>query len=252
MDKNIFLLWLQGWDNIEYLQKQVAESWEINNPEWKIHYLDLNNIKDYIDDIDYLFDKNKEISMQAASDIIRLSLLKKYGGVWADATMLCMQPLDYWIFEAIEPGGIWMYHGNRIYNDLQCPESWFIISKKEDYIISKWKLECDNYWNKNNLTSNYFWMDELFKKLFFNDEIFKKLWLKVPYLNCELDGQSHTFATHKMEDNTEHIKKLFEEKPPYALKFSKYFNDISHDINNNGNKAIELSKRKMIYKHLFN
>ena len=29
MDKNIFTLWLQGWNNAKWVNKQVAESWEI-------------------------------------------------------------------------------------------------------------------------------------------------------------------------------------------------------------------------------
>ena len=44
LSKNIFLLWLQGWENAGWLNKQVAESWEINNPEWTIHYIDLENL----------------------------------------------------------------------------------------------------------------------------------------------------------------------------------------------------------------
>jgi hypothetical protein len=256
MDKKIFLLWLQGWENARYLQKQVAESWEINNPEWEIHYIDMNNIKNYVDDIDYLFDKNKQITFQAASDIIRLSLLNKYGGVWADATMLCMQPLDNWVFEAVEPGGIWMYHGlgGGLPKEIG-PASWFIISKKKDYIISKWKEACDYYWYNNNTANDYFWMDGLFKRLLFDDEIFKHKWLKVPYIYCELDGQSATLATHKIENDTPHIKKLLEEAPPYALKLQDYWNFMFPDKNtdlcnkSNGYYAIQLSKRKITYKH---
>lgn len=95
LQKNIFLLWLQGWESAKWLNKQVGESWEINNPEWKIHYIDLVNLKDYVNDIDYIYDEQKIISPQAKSDIIRLSLLKNHGGIWADTTMLCMQPLDH-------------------------------------------------------------------------------------------------------------------------------------------------------------
>lgn len=249
MDKNIFLLWLQGWDNARYLQKQVAESWEINNHGWKIHYIDINNINNYVDDIEYLFDKNKQITYQAASDIIRLSLLKKYGGVWADASVLCMQSLDKWVFEAVEPGGIWMYHGHggEMIKEFGYA-SWFIISKKEDYIISKWKEACDYYWYNNNSANNLNLIDLLFKRLLFDDEIFKNKWLKVPYIYCELEGQSNTFATHKIENDTPHIKNILEINPPYVLKLHDYWNSMFPDKNSdlckksNGYYAIQLSK----------
>jgi hypothetical protein len=257
LEKNIFILWLQGWEKAEWLNKQVVESWIINNPGWKINLVDFDNLKNYVTDIDYIYDSKKDISPQAKSDIIRLSLLKNHGGVWADATMLCMQPLDHWIYDAVEPGGLWMYHGHGAGMSKEVgPASWFIISKKEGYIIRKWKEECDKYWNNNNSTSNYFWMDALFKNLFYEDDEFKQLWLKVPHLYCELDGQSHTLCHYGMQNDTPHIKHLFKTMPPYALKLWKYWNDIFPDIytqaclNSNGYYAIHLSKRKYCFKHI--
>ena len=256
LEKNIFLLWLQGWEQAPWLQRQVAESWLINNPEWKIHFIDFENLKNYVNDIDYIYDNNKKISPQAKSDIIRLSLLKNHGGIWADSTMLCMQPLDHWIHDAIEPVGLWMYHGHGggLPKEIG-PASWFIVSKKNNYLINKWKEECDKYWINNNYTNNYFWLDSLFVNLFTYDEIFKQLWLKVPYLYCELDGQSHTLYHHKMNENTPYIKELFLKSPPYALKFWNYWNNIFPDTNcdtcriSNGYFAIQMSKRKFEFKH---
>jgi hypothetical protein len=256
LEKNIFILWLQGWDNAKWLNKQVAESWEINNPGWKVHYIDFDNLKNYVSDIDYIYDTTKNITHQAKSDIIRLSLLKNHGGVWADATMLCMQPLDNWVYEAIEPAGLWMYHGDGGNMKATGPASWFIVSKKDEYMITKWKNLCDVYWNMRNSAHIYAWMDVLFRHLFETDSVFNSLWKKVPYLYCELDGQSHTLAHHKMNRNTPHIKQLFLEKPPYALKLWKDWNDMFPNVNNihcqtsNGYYAIQMSKRTGIfYKH---
>lgn len=256
MQKNIFLLWLQGWDKAPWLSKQVAESWEINNPGWTIHYIDFENLKEYVTDIDYIYDTTKNISPQAKSDIIRLSLLKNHGGVWADATMLCMQPLDPWVYDAVEPAGLWMYHGNGAGMPKEIgPASWFVISKKNSYMIQAWKNACDIYWNSKSSAHDYFWMDTLFKILFENDPIFKETWLKAPYLYCELDGQSHTLHHHSMFNDTPHIKKLFMEKPPYALKLWKTWNDVFSDGSSlqckqtNAFYAIQMSKRKVSYIH---
>jgi len=256
LQKNIFLLWLQGWENATWLNKQVAESWEINNPEWKIHYVDLVNLKNYVNDIDYIYDEEKEFLPQTKSDIIRLSLLKNHGGIWADATLLCMQPLDHWVHEAVEPSQFWMYHGHGGGMSKEIgPAIWFIISQKGEYIITKWKEEADNFWKFNYKTNNYFWMDEMFKNVFYKDSYFKELWCKVPYLYCELDGECHTLAHYGMENNTPHIKRMFERTPPYALKLWKSWNDMFPDINtkkcinSNGYFAIKLSKRKYCFKH---
>lgn len=258
LDKNIFILWLQGWDNVPWLVKQVSESWQINNPDWKIHHIDFDNLKNYVTDIDYIYDESKHITPQAKSDIIRLSLLKNHGGVWADATMLCMQPLNHWVFDAVEFSKLWMYHGQTAGMDKEvAPASWFIISEKNEHMITKWKEACDIYWSQRSHAHTYGWIDELFRDLFYSDEKFHDLWLQAPYLYCELDGQSHTLAHHGMENNTPHIKQLFLEKPPYALKFWRRWCDIFPDTNteacqnSNGYFAIQMSKRGVCYRHIY-
>ena len=44
LNKTIWILWLQGWDQAPWLQQQVAESWEINNPTWNVVRLSLENL----------------------------------------------------------------------------------------------------------------------------------------------------------------------------------------------------------------
>ncbi len=260
MDKNIFILWLQGWDKAPWLQNRVLESWRINNHGWNIELLDFNNINYYVKDIDYIFDKKKKISLQAKSDIIRLSILKNFGGVWADSTLLCMQPLENWVSDAIERSGFWMYHGHGYGLDSHLgPASWFIVSEKNNYNIVTWKKNCDLFWQKNNSTKDYFWMDGLFKQLLNNDEIFKKNWLNTPFLYCEEKGSSHSLAGYnfRMEKDSKILKDIFKNKPPYVLKlgsdFQKIFPDITSKIFKESNAAfaIEMSKRNFIFKHNF-
>jgi len=253
LNKTIWLLWFQGWENAPFLQKEVAKSWERHNPDWKIQYLDMNNLKNFINDIDYIYDKNKNISDQAKSDIVRLSLLKNHGGVWADSTFLCMRPLNSWVYKSIKPSGFWMYHGKGAGMDIQYgPCSWFIISVKESYIITKWKESCDNFWKINNMTENYFWMDELFKILFENDDEFKDSWNKVPYISAEEFGSSHSLS-NKVFENDDKLKNKFKESSPYGLKFWKdnsktlEFCELDKNcLNSNGYYALQLSKNNLL------
>ena len=259
LPKNIFLLWFQGWDNAPWLQRQVRKSWEINNPDWNIILLDESNLRKYINDIDYIYDKSKNITYQAKSDIIRLSLLKNIGGVWADSTLLCMQPLDNWVEEAVNHSGFWMYHGHGADMSKEIgPASWFIVSKKENYVLKKWKEKCDEYWRNHQNADNYFWMDHLFKNLHNTDNRLRDLWSKVPYLYCEDKGSAHTLAHYNglgMEKSDEELKKTFTESPPYALKLWNCFNEIlyQHDyINSNGYYAIQLAiNRNLILKNTY-
>ncbi|MEB3310436.1 MAG: capsular polysaccharide synthesis protein [Snowella sp.] len=265
LNKTIWLLWLQGWDKAPWLIQQVAESWKINNPEWTIKYLDFNNINQYVNDINYLYDETKEISPQHQADIIRLSLLKNHGGVWADATMLCMQPLNPWVEEAVQPAGLWMYHGHGAGMDaMSGPTIWFIASEKNSLLINKWKSACDQYWLNRTHADSYYWLDGLFKNLFESDKDFRRKWNLAPYLYSEATGQAHSlcYRTGRMSwsnimiHNTPKMKKIYLEKPPYALKLCwKEWQDNFPDVNSsscqnsNGYFAIKMSKRKFVYKH---
>ena len=220
--KDIWILWLQGWDKAPWLQRQVLESWRVQNPGWNIHQVTYTNLPQYLDDVDYIYDKNKTISPQAMSDIIRISLLNKHGGVWADATMLCLQPLDNWVHEAVSHSGFWMYCNNT-----GGPASWFIVSEAHSYIIGEWKKACDVYWTEHNSTNNYYWMDALFNGLHERNNEFRAVWAKsFPKINCELPGQSHCLSHDRFRHNDPHLKDVFYKTPPFALKMWNVWNTM--------------------------
>jgi hypothetical protein len=228
--KTVWLLWLQGWDSAPKLVQQVKESWEKYNPEWNIELVDSKNLKTYID-VSYLDDVPTDA---AKSDVIRLHLLAKHGGVWADSTMLCMASLDNWIYDAVRPVGFWMWHGRD-----NGAASWFIISQVQSTLIQKWKNACDDYWSKNSDIGNYFWMNGLFNDLVKNDSDFKSEWEKVPYVYCEDPNESHMLAG-KVNNFDENIQKILKTNPPYALKLSRH--DFEEDKSDtNGNFAIQLA-----------
>jgi hypothetical protein len=211
--KTIWILWLQGWDKAPWYIHEIKESWKKYNPEWNVELVSEANLSNYID-----ITLPPNASPAAKSDIIRLNLLCEHGGVWADSTMLCMMPLDLWLYDALQPAGFWMYHGEPIGSD--APASWFIISMKKNYLIQKWKEACETYWSDKSEAHYYFWMDELFMNLIANDPKFKEIWQTVPVLNCEQYGQSHMLAGKCLTNNPE-LKELIQSTPPYAIKLSR-------------------------------
>jgi hypothetical protein len=243
--KTIWILWLQGWDKAPWLVQKVRESWKKLNPEWNVELVDERNLNKYVK-ISYI---DKITSPAAKSDAIRLNLLETHGGVWADATLLCMHPLDDWIYEALEPAGFWMYHGR---DKGEGPASWFIISIAKSPLISKWKKACDEYWSSRNKEDEYFWMDSLFKKLRTSDDEFRSEWASVPYLWCDAEGQSHMLAG-KTQENTQELKQILKENPPYVVKLSRGSNNIEfseHMTDSNAYFAIQsaLEQEKAPYK----
>lgn len=258
MNKVIWLLWLQGWDEAPWLIRQAARSWEINNPDWEIRYVSWSNLREYVDDADYIYDERKAITPQAVSDILRLSLLNRHGGVWADATLLCMQPLSPWIEDAVRPAGLWMYHGHGGGMDGRYgPASWFIASEPGSLIISRWKEACDAYWRTRSAASDYFWLDGLFKSLFRDDPTFRAQWLLAPHLYVEGRAQAHAFAPgRRMISNDAHVKRWLETKPPYVLKLwwkpwqAAFPDPASAECQaSNGYYALRMAERRLTWKH---
>jgi hypothetical protein len=256
LNKTIWLLWLQGWDSAPWIIKQVAEAWEINNPEWRIVYISKDNLKEYVSDVDYIYDDRKQIRPQHMADIIRLSLLNHHGGVWADATMLCMQPLGTWLDDAVRPAGLWMYHGHGgEMSAMNGPTIWFIAAERDSLMIRKWKHACDAYWINRNYTNEYFWLDGLFRELFESDASFRDKWSLVPHLYCEQKTQAHALRS-SMTSSNRAFRKIFSERPPYALKlwwrqWERNFPNLdSIDCKkSNGYFAIQMSKKRMVYQH---
>ena len=262
LNKTVWILWLQGWQQAPWLVRRFAESWEANNPGWNVEYVTLDNLESYVDDIDYIYDQAKNISPQAKSDIIRLSLLKNHGGVWADATMLCMQPLGTWMEAAVQPAGLWMYHGasvgmsdNPVMRAKHGPASWFIASEQNSLMIREWKRACDRYWSVNDTAHSYFWLDYLFREVFDSSAEFRERWQLAPFLHCSAKGQAQMLRKRMVSSDRE-TKRILEERPPYVLKFwwkrwQEAFPDgISNECKeSNGYYAIQMSKRKLVFEH---
>ena len=243
----VWLLWLDGWDSAPWMVKEVALSYERHNPGWSVVRLDSQNLKQYLD-IPYI--DNVNIEAPAKSDIVRLFLLAKHGGVWADATMLCFAPLDSWIHESLMPVQFFMYHGR---DGGKGPASWFIISSNESYIIQKWKQAAEAYWSGRVKMHNYFWMDELFASLMQTDEHFLTQWHQVPYLYCEAEGQAAMLAD-KVQGNSVHLKQLLVTNPPYVLKLSHHgFPEEpseSMQMMNGYHAIMQAYRRRPVFHHL--
>lgn len=253
INKTIWMLWLQGWAVAPWVVQNARKSWEIHNTDWNIVFLDEKNIYDYLDNIDFIMDRT-DISLPTKADYIRLALLSKYGGVWTDANVFCLKPLDEWIHMALDTVGVWMYHGNslRVTLDKGCAV-WFIASLKGNQLIEKWLKAIKEYLSGNDI--NYHALETVFIKLQEDDPEFKKIWDDVPFINSEAYGESHCLSMvgHRklMEYDDPYLKHIFYYNRPYMVKLWGTFDTIFPDKeseacrNSNGYYVIELSHKKI-------
>jgi hypothetical protein len=101
--KTIWMLWDTGFDDAPDVVKRSYDSWKEYNPEWTVKGIDLSEAE-LLTEVNEIGSEGylpgpvwTSMSIQAKSDYIRISLLHKYGGIWADASLYCNQPLDDWI-----------------------------------------------------------------------------------------------------------------------------------------------------------
>lgn len=93
--RRIFLYWASGFDTAPRIVQVCVASWRQHNPDWEVIQLDDENLGSWLgDENGGLGALLEHVPIQKRSDLIRLALLSKHGGFWADATVFCAQPLD--------------------------------------------------------------------------------------------------------------------------------------------------------------
>ena len=219
--KTIWLLWYQGWKHAPFVVRAVAKSWQQHNPAWDVVFISRHNVNKYIN-VSYL--DAPHVTAQAKSDIIRLNLLAEYGGVWADATMLCFAPLDAWVYPALRPEGFWAYS----YGDEKGSKGigvWLMIALKHTLVMDRWKALCDEYWlntHYNATQHEYFWMARLFDRLMKTDAEAFAQWNNVPYLDCYAGYGANLLRNRSAHEGPADASFLdaLRARPPYGMKLS--------------------------------
>lgn len=87
----IWICWWQGEENAPEVVKRCIESIRRSAGDHIVTLITEDNLKDYVDIPQWVFDKHKAglISRTHLSDILRLSLLSQHGGMWLDTTFFC-------------------------------------------------------------------------------------------------------------------------------------------------------------------
>lgn len=131
--KIIWTYWDQGITNSPNIVKACVRSWEKNNPGWEIRALDASTASHYSTISKEIY--WEKLPLEKRSDLLRLELLEKYGGVWVDATLFCTNPLENWLPPNPRTGFIVFdlpKTANRFFS------SFFVAAKPHNYLVSRW------------------------------------------------------------------------------------------------------------------
>ena len=137
LPRRIWTYWHQGWGNAPGVVQRCATTWQRRNPGWVVHKLDAASevvreaLPPAVDDV--------RPALPARSDLLRLGLLAKYGGVWADATLWCARPLDAWIHKVATPSGFFGYDRPSCDRPV---DSWLLAARPGSLVVVRWLAEA--------------------------------------------------------------------------------------------------------------
>lgn len=118
------------------------ESWRKQNPDFTIILLTKHNYNEYIDiDPEIANHPIFNDSFQRFSDLIRLSVLEKYGGYWMDASILLRIPLSDFMFRQNRHAEISCFYLDGWTIHTPIIESWMFACKPRCRFVRLWRRE---------------------------------------------------------------------------------------------------------------
>lgn len=136
--KTVWMYWDSGLDNAPEVVQLSYKSWVTQNPDYQVILLNEANISDILgfnfNDVFNCF--TVDLKAAGKSDFLRIFLLYKFGGVWADATSFCLKPLDQWLDMENTP----FFSFREKYSDDRQLVSWFLAAR-QGAVIPKRLLE---------------------------------------------------------------------------------------------------------------
>lgn len=175
-DRIIWQYWAQGYDSVPDVISNCLKSVDEFAKGYIIVRLTDENLVDYIDLPPFVKEKRNVYSRAFFSDLLRLILLRTYGGIWLDATILLTGPIPeelanqpFFVYrrDPNEPNykywrNTYAYYfgwakGFRV-NML----SSFMVAKKEDKTVSDLCNYLLFWWELNDYLPDYFFLMILF------------------------------------------------------------------------------------------
>lgn len=170
--------WDQGIDEAPDLVRQCLESWRIHNPGWHIRIWDEASARS-VTDRDSL---PSDLKTTPYSDILRTGILDEEGGVWIDATVYCLRPLDGWLPMIMAQCDFFAFR--RPGKDREI-SSWFLASRKGSRLVRELRAAAKAYWDRQaKPTRVYHWYHYLFEYLVRTSRRFRREWATVPALSA--------------------------------------------------------------------
>ena len=219
-DAPIWVCWWQGEQNMPPIVEACYRSLKRHAGTHPVNLITFENLNDYITFPSYIIEKQKEgkITLTHLSDILRFSLLAKYGGLWIDSTVFVTGDLDL--------------TGKKFFT-VKCnrPDDGYYVSKyrwtgfciggdKTNVLFHAVRDMLFTYWDCKDRLIEYLIVDYLIEIMYQGNHIVKDMIDGNPFNNEKLDEMYH-YMNDTCDD--EMFRKLCEDTDLHKLSWkAKY------------------------------
>lgn len=172
-DAPIWIFWGQGEEKMPPLVHSCYRSVLKYAEEHPVHLVTMKNYQQYVDIPDYIIQKLKAESITWAtfSDIMRVSLLSKWGGIWLDATIYMTQPFPERMYQnSFFTVGHPAVYGMVRLEPSRCKWRMFLMGSIPDHFMMRcWRDLFYEYEREFDYLIDYFLVDYLLRLMKVNN-----------------------------------------------------------------------------------
>lgn len=155
----VWICWFQGIEQAPALVRKCYQSVKENLIDRDIILITSDNMLDYVQFPEFIINKWKsgQITHAHMTDLLRLELLIKYGGMWLDATVFCTEKREnipdfyfnseLFLYQCLKPGRD---------GHVQLTSSWLMSAKSNNRILMAVRYLCYEYWKEHKDMLDYF------------------------------------------------------------------------------------------------
>ncbi|SIT97533.1 Capsular polysaccharide synthesis protein [Epilithonimonas bovis DSM 19482] len=222
IENRLWVMWWQGYNSMPTLVKSCYNSIKKVYPNMDLVLITEENYKNYLQLPEHILQhvQNKNISLTHLSDILRMGLLSKHGGVWIDATIYLTGQIDF--------------HSKSFFSIRQHKEyaryvlkgnKWtpYLLASSKNYKLATFAYDfLIEYWKIENKLIDYFLIDYIIAIAY---ETFPDVRADIDDLSFEYEGVY--FMAEKLNDKFDkfELKKNIINKLSYKNTYTTKIDD---------------------------
>ncbi len=209
----VWVCWFQGMENAPDIVKACHDSMQHWLDGKELIVITRENYEQYAQLPDFIVEKWEKGILSDAhfSDLLRLELLIRHGGLWLDATAYLTGSLPSYITDS----DFFVYRNGWMDREMIHMASWLIGSRRTGHpLLVETQALLYRYWEKYNYLKNYFLMHMFFRMA---TEAHEEEWAAVPYYN-QIDN--HLMAQVLEMPYSEHrLREICRQTPVHKLTY---------------------------------